>query len=433
VVEQFFAVTLGFADIIMVASLGEAAVSGVSLVDTLSILITNIFAALATGGAVVCSHYIGSRSYDMASRAAKQLLYAITGIALILTILGLFFMAPLISALFGRIEEDVMWNSHVYFFYMLLSYPLIALYNAGAALFRAQGNSMVSMYIAFLVNVLNIGGNALCIYGLRMGVEGVAIPTLISRGAAAVVLLALLYRGKPYGGSSLTIKGLSKFTIDMRIIKHILAIGIPNGIEGGMFQVGKILTFTLITTFGTSAIAANSAAGTITTFSVLPGSAMGLALLTVVGQCLGARRPGEAVYFTWKLMLLAHGGMLLIGIPLLIFSRPVTGLFKLLPGTSDLARHMFILHILFSLAVWPLSFTLPNALRAANDARFTMIVSLISMWTVRVGLSYVFVWYAGFGPMSIWYAMILDWFVRGAAFMLRFKGGRWRLHCQIDA
>jgi putative MATE family efflux protein len=433
ILEQFFAVTLGFADTLMVASLGEAAVSGVSLVDTVSVLITNLFGALATGGAVVCAHYIGSRSGDMASKTAKQLIYSVTSVAVLMTGLGLPFISPLITALFGQIEYAVWQSADTYFFYMLLSYPLVALYNAGAALFRAQGNSLITMLIALLVNVVNIGGNALCIYGLGMGVEGVAIPTLISRGLAAVILLGLLYRARPYHGNpAVNIRGLLKVRLDLRIIKHIMAIGVPTGIENSVFQTGKILVFTLMTAFGTRAIAANAAAGSLASFTTLPGAAIGMALLTVVGQCLGAKRPDEAVYFTKKLMLFAYAVIIVLDIPQFIFSRQIVGLYGLPPETAELARRMFVFHAIFAGIAWPLAFPFPSALRAANDARFTMIVSLISMWVIRVGMSYVFAWYTDFGPMGIWYAMVLDWVVRAAAFVARFKRGRWRLHYQIE-
>jgi Na+-driven multidrug efflux pump len=292
---------------------------------------------------------------------------------------------------------------------------------------------MITMLTALMVNVVNIGGNALCIYGLGMGVEGVAIPTLISRGLAAAILLTLLYRAKTYHGNpAVNIRGLLKARLDLRTIKHIMAIGVPTGIENSVFQIGKILVFSLMTAFGTSAIAANAAAGSLASFTTLPGSAIGMALLTVVGQCLGAKQPDEAVYFTKKLMFLAYAVILVLDIPQFILSRQIVGLYRLSPETAELARRMFVFHAIFAGISWPLSFPFANALRAANDARYTMVVSLITMWIVRVGMSYVFAWYTDFGPMGIWYAMVLDWFVRAAAFLLRFLRGKWRLHYQLE-
>ncbi len=427
VVEQFLSITLGMADIIMVASLGEAAVSGVSLVASLHVLINNIFAALATGGAVVCAQYIGSRQDKKVSLTAKQLIYAVTAAALFLMAVGLVFRRPLLSAVFGHIESDVMENAQLYFLLTLFGLPSVALYNGCAALFRAQGNSRISMYTAFLVNVLNIGGNAVLLYGLHFGVAGVAIPTLVARTAAAAVLLFLLYRNKPYENApAINIRGLLHVKPDFKIIKHILAIGIPNGLENSMFQIGKILVLTLIASFGTGAIAANAAANTIASFEVLPASSIGLAMLTVVGQCMGANRPDEAAYFAKKLLGLAYISMAMLNIPLLLFSGRLAALYGMSEETTHLAWLMLMLHGLCGIAIWPLSFTLPNALRAANDAKFTMTVSIISMWTIRVGLSYSFAWTTSWGALCVWVSMIIDWCVRSSAFVIRFLRGKWK-------
>jgi putative MATE family efflux protein len=354
------------------------------------------------------------------------------GISLVLSLIGFLLRVQILSHVFGKIEESVKTNAGTYLFFMLMSFPLIALYNAASALFRAQGNSRVSMYTALFVNILNIGGNAFCIYYLRMGVEGVAIPTLISRGAAAILLLSLLYRAKPYYGKpAINIKGLLKIQPDFRTIKHILGIGVPNGIENSVFQVGKILTLAIITMFGTSAIAANAAAIALCGFSAIPGTAVSLASLTVVGQCLGADKPNEAAYFTKKLLVMAYVSILVLNVPLTLASEWLISLFNLSEEASILAKNMIVLHNICCVIIWPLSWSLPNALRAANDARFTMIVSLICVWFVRIGLCYAFAYLTGWGAMGVWYAMIADWFVRAIIFTTRFAHGRWRLHYQL--
>jgi len=439
VVEQLLQITLGMADIAMVSSIGEAAVSGVSLVDQINILLTQIFAALATGGAVVCSQYIGAKRQNMADESARQLLYTVTIFSLALLLCGLVFYKPILSLVFGQIEGDVMQNCRLYFLITLFALPGIALYSAAAALFRAQGNSRVSMGIALLVNVLNIGGNAIMIYALKCGVEGVAIPTLVSRTAAAVVLLVKLYRAKPCDGMSrLTIRGISRFHIDRSIVVKILKIGIPNGIENSAFQIGKILVLSLIATFGTGAIAANAAANTLAAVEVLPGASAGLALLTVVGQCIGAGKKEQAVYYTKKIMLFTYAGFWALNIPFLLFSRQILELYSMSPETTTIAWYMTLVHGVFGLLIWPLSFTLPNSLRAAGDAAFTMIVSFVSMWTIRVGMSYVFKYTGIFGlvdfmkwPLSfcsigVWLAMILDWVLRSFFFVIRFANGSWK-------
>ena len=426
-IEQLLAITLGIADIIMVATLGESAVSGVSLVDSIFIFINQLFAALATGGAVVCSQYIGKGSPDMASKTAKQLLLTVFFSAVVVALIGFFSMNGLLSALFGNIEPAVMENARTYFFWMLVGLPSVAVYNACAALFRAQRNSRISMFTGFVINVLNIGGNAIMLYALHSGVEGVAIPTFIARTTAAAILLVLLYEPRKSRETQIiSIKGILRTKPDVYLIKKILQIGIPNGLENSMFQLGKILVITLVATFGTGAIAANAASNTISAFEVLPASSIGLAMLTVIGQCMGAKRPDEAVYYTKRMMAAAYISMAALNVPLLLSARWLIGLYGMSPETTELGWQMLMCHGLTGIIFWPASFTLPNALRAANDARYTMVVSLISMWTVRVGLSYVYANTFGLGAFGVWVAMSTDWVFRGLFFVIRFKSGKWK-------
>lgn len=426
IVEQVLVITLGFADILMVASLGEEAVSAVSLGDSINMLITGLFGALATGGAVVCAHYFGAKNREMISITAKQLIYTTAGISLFMTAAGLVFQRPLLTLIFGAIDRAVMEDTSRYFFYSLLSYPFVALYSAASALFRAQGNAAVSMRFAFLVNVLNIGGNALCLFLLGWGVEGVAIPTLLSRCAAAAGLLALLYREKPYKEKpGISIKGILTVRLDLKTIKKILSIGVPNGIENSVFQIGKILVLTLMASFGTQAVAANATAAKLCELSCIPGIAMGYAMITVVGQALGSRSPGAAAYLNAKLLGISYAAIAAATLPLMLGSRAVIAFFGLSPAASELARVMFLLHGAAGMVIWPLSFVLPASLRAANDAGFTMIVSFATMWAVRVGLSYLFAYTTDLGALSVWFAMIIDWFVRSAFFAARWKHGAW--------
>jgi len=420
IVEQFLVFSLGLADIIMVAALGEEAVSAASIGDSINVLINGLFMAMATGGAVVCAHYFGSKNVEMISRTAKQLIYSTVGISIVITVLGLLLEKQLLSLIFGNIEPLVMRDTEIYFFYSLMSYPFIALYSAAAALFRTQGNSRVSMLASLLVNILNIGGNAVCIYFLKMGIEGVAIPSLIARAIAAAALTGLLYRRQPYRGNpGIDIRHILKIKLDFNVIRKILSIGVPNGVENSVFQIGKILVLTLIAELGTSAVAANAAAMTLVTFNVLPGTAMGYALITVVGRALGTGNKAEARYFNRKLMLISYLAIIAINIPLLLAARPLVGVFGLKTETTSLALFMYIFYGICAIIIWAPSFALPNTLRAANDAKFTMIVSFASMWIVRVGLSYLFVRLTNWGAISVWYAMIIDWVVRAIIFVHR--------------
>ncbi|MBO4320581.1 MAG: MATE family efflux transporter [Treponema sp.] len=436
-IEQSLQITLGIADIIMVSSLGESAVGGVSLVDQFNILLVNIFSALATGGAVVCSQYIGRSNMRMAEKTARQLIYAVTAVALIIMGICLLVRKPLLSLIFGSIEKDVMDASQKYFLITLLALPGIALYNAAAALFRAQGNSRISMIVAALVNVLNIGGNAWLIYGLHCGVEGVAIPTLISRLIAAIILLVLLYRQKSEG-KAVSIRGIFHFEWDWHLVGRILKIGIPNCLENSMFQFGKILVLSLVATFGTAAIAANAAANTIAGFEVIPGAAVGMAMLTVIGQCMGAGKTEQASYYTKKMLFIAIASMWVLNIPLLLSARWLLVFYNMSPLTTDMAWWMMFLHGFFGMLIWSFSFSLPNALRASGDATFTMIVSILSMWIFRVGMSYLSArtrlfgiidlmhWDECYGAVGTWLSMNVDWAVRSAFFIGRFISGKWK-------
>lgn len=299
VIEQFLLMSVGMADTIMVTSAGEAAVSGVSLVDNINLLLLQIFAALSTGGAVVVSQYIGRREKEEARKAAKQLIYTVLAASTFIMTIALIFRQHILSLVFGSIDPDVMDNALVYFLSTAAAYPFMAIYNAGSALFRAEGNSKVSMFNSLVVNIVNISVNAILIYGFDMGALGAGLGTLSSRVVAAVSILVLWQRKD----NELRIDKLFRLEIQKEKIRKILSVGIPNGLENGMFQVGRLIVLSLTTTFGTNAVAANAIGGSIAGVLNVPGMAIGLALITVVGQCMGAGRTEEAVQYT-KLSLI---------------------------------------------------------------------------------------------------------------------------------
>lgn len=421
VIEQTLAVTVGIADVLMVSSVGEAAVSGVSLVDMINVLIINIFAALATGGAVVSAQFIGAKQPERACHSAKQLLLITSILSLVFMGVSLAFREPILRVLFGQLEEDFMRNALVYFLFSALSYPLLAVYNAGAALFRAQGNSKISMQVAIVVNLMNIGGNAILIYGFKLGTAGAALSSLFSRGVGAVVIIALLYSRK----NLVSLGKEGSFLPDWGMIGRILNIGVPSGLENSMFHLGKILVVGVIAAFGTTQIAANAVANNFDALGCLPGQAMSLAIITVIGQCVGAQDFGQVRYYTRKLMKVAYGSMIVLNV-LIIVTLPITlRAYQLSPETMRLAMILIIIHDGVAMLIWPLSFTLPNVLRAANDVRFAMVVSIFSMWVFRCGLGYVLGARFGYGAIGVWIAMLVDWIFRAAFFFWRYKSGRW--------
>lgn len=422
VIEQLLAVFVGMADSIMVANVGEAAVSGVSLVDNIMILIINIFAALATGGAVVAGQYIGRKDEKSACKAATQLVWFVSLSAVAIMILVYFGKDIILNQVFGHITAEVKGHADIYLLIVTASIPFIALYNGGAAIFRAMGNSQVSMRVSFLMNAINVTGNAILVFGLRIGTAGVAIPTLISRMVAAIVITVLLCNQTRI----LHIERTLKIRFDGRMIRKILAIGVPNGLENSMFQLGKILVLSLVSTFGTYAIAANAVSNAIALFQILPGMAISLAITTVISQCVGANDYEQVHYYLKKLLAIIYVAM--VGTVALIFlALPlILKAYNLSDQTAAAATNIIHFHGINAMIIWPLSFALPAAYRAAGDAKACMYTSIVSMWIFRIGFSYLVGKYMGLGVFGVWVAMVIDWVVRAICFIIRYFNGKWK-------
>ena len=421
IVEQFLAVTIGMADTIMVASTGEAAMSSVSLVDAINILLINIFSALATGGAIVASQYLGREDNKRANVAAQQLLLVTTAMSAFIMAVCLIGRNPILDLIFGKIEPEVMDNCRVYFFWSALSYPFLAVYNAGAALYRSMGNSKVSMLTSTLMNAINIAGNALLIFGFHMGVAGAAIASLFARMVGAVLITCLL-RFKPH---VIQLEAVFKLDFQPEMIKNILKFGVPTGLENGMFQIGRLMTQGLVATFGLTATTANAIGMSLSAFPQIPGTAIGLAMVTGVGQCIGARRQEEAKRYTLKLTGLAYLAMGALNLVMLALLPVVIGIYNPSPATAALARELMLYCIACTILLWPASFVLPNGLRAAGDVRFTMTVSIVSMWAFRIGFSYLLAKGLQMGVLGVWIAMTIDWAFRILCFAIRFFRGKW--------
>lgn len=422
VIEQLLAVFVGMADSIMVANVGEAAVSGVSLVDNIMILIINIFAALATGGAVVAGQYIGRKDEKSACKAATQLVWFVSLSAVAIMILVYFGKDIILNQVFGHITAEVKGHADIYLLIVTASIPFIALYNGGAAIFRAMGNSQVSMRVSLLMNAINVTGNAILVFGLRIGTAGVAIPTLISRMVAAIVITVLLCNQTRI----LHIERTLKIRFDGRMIRKILAIGVPNGLENSMFQLGKILVLSLVSTFGTYAIAANAVSNAIALFQILPGMAISLAITTVISQCVGANDYEQVHYYLKKLLAIIYVAM--VGTVALIFlALPlILKAYNLSDQTAAAATNIIHFHGISAMIIWPLSFALPAAYRAAGDAKACMYTSIVSMWIFRIGFSYLVGKYMGLGVFGVWVAMVIDWVVRAICFIIRYFNGKWK-------
>lgn len=421
-IDQFLQVFVGLADSIMVARVGEEAVSGVSLVDTVMLLIINIFVALATGGAVIAGQYLGKKDPANGCKAAAQLLNFTFLSSIVITLLGYLGQDLILHGVFGQIEEEVMYNSRVYLLIVLSSIPMIALYNAGAAIFRTMGNSSIAMKTSLLMNSINICGNAFLIFVMRRGVEGVAIPTVVSRFVACVVILCLLNRQD----GLLHIPHPYPFKLYWSMLKRILYIGVPNGMENSMFQLGKIAVLSLVSGLGTASLAANAVGNNVANFAILPGMAFGYALLTVASRCVGAGDFNQVRYYTKRMMMAEYACLIVMNILVVLAMPLVVSIYNLSDEASAYAAKILLYHSACVVTIWPLSFTLPNTLRAAADVKVTMILSILSMWIFRFGFSYLLVLEFDMGIFGVWVAMTIDWAVRAVCFVIRYRGSKWQ-------
>ena len=422
IIEQFLAILVGMSDSIMVATVGEHAVSGVSLVDNIFILLIYLFAALATGGAVVMGQYLGQNKHEKANRAVNQLILFTALFAICIMIVLYLARNLILHRVFGAIEANVMEASKTYLLIVSASIPFIALYNAGAAVFRTMGNSKVPMYLSMMMNAINVGGNAILIFGFGMGVAGAATSTLVSRVISAVAIILLLCSPEHL----LHLERPFSFKLDFGMLKKIAYIGIPNGLENGMFQLGKIMVLSMITGFGTAAIAANAVSNIIATFQVLPGMSVGMAVITVCSRCVGAGDYEAARYYTRKILKLVHILIIVFSVTTLVALPGIMHLYNLSDDAMTFTKQIIWYHGICCMLIWPEAFTLPNTLRAASDVKFCMILSIISMWVFRIAFSYIIAVRMGMGVLGVWIAMTIDWAVRAVLFIIRYRGKRWQ-------
>ncbi len=419
--EQLLIMLVGITDIFVVSYAGESAVSGVSLVNMFDTIFIYLFTALASGGAVVISQYIGKKDKTQSVKASSQLLMFSTLFSIVLSILVLVFHKGLLTLLFGKVENSVMEACVTYLRISACSYPALAIYNAGAALCRSMGKTKVTMYVSIISNVINVIGNIIGVFVLHAGVAGVAYPSLIARIFSAVAITIVCFNKKydAYYVKEWILK------LDKTLLSKILKIAVPNGIENGIFQLVKVALSSVIALFGTYQIAANGVAQSIWSLAALIGVTMGPVYITVIGQCMGAHDIKSATYYYKKLMKLT----LVVSIAWNVFAFLITPIFMrfyaLSPETKELVIILVLIHNVFNTVAFPFSGPLSNGLRAAGDVKFTMIVSIASTVLGRFIFSIIFGVYLNMGVIGIAFAMCLDWSVRGIIFFLRFKSNKW--------
>ena len=421
IIEQMLNSLMGMVDTLMVSRVGAEAISAVSLVDSINNLVLQVFAAMAAGAAIICSQYLGRKDEKGCNDAAKQIVLTVVVISSVIMIIGVGFRKPLLHLIFGSVEEAVMTNAQMYFLITALSYPFIALFQAGAAFYRACGNSKFTMKTALIANVANIVGNTLFIFVLQMGAAGAAVSTLISRALCAFVVFYALR--KP--GYAIQLKNYFSIRPDLNLIVKILAIGVPSGIENGMFQFGKLAIQSTVSSLGTAAIAAQAMTIIFENVNGMAAVGIGIGLMTVVGQSIGAGRQEEAKYYIVKLAGYAEIAMIISCILVYIAARPVTVLAGMSEESTALCMQMILAITIVKPLLWVTSFTPPNGLRAAGDVRFSMITATLTMWLCRVALSIFLMRVVKTGPIGVWYGMFADWGVRGVIFTIRFVRGKW--------
>lgn len=421
VIEQILVMLVGMIDTIMVSFAGEAAISGVALVDMINNLFITVLSAVATGGAVIVSQYLGSKNQEKADMSASQLIMSSTLIGTVIALLCLAFRSPMLRLFYGSVESDVMQACMTYFLFTLCSFPFLGLYNASAAIYRSMQKTNITMIVSMIMNVINMIGNYFGVFVLGLGVAGVAMPTLVSRMIGAAIIFGLNLRK----GQTIHVQLKNVFAWHPDTIRRIFKIAIPNGIENGLFMLGKVLVTSVVALFGTTQIAANGVSNSLNTIAIIVVTSINLAIVTVVGQCIGAKENEQAKYYTKKLMKISYISTGILSVVVWIAMPFLLSLYDMSPETYALTYHLIMIHNIFAFLLHPTSFNLANAIRAAGDVQYTMWVGILSMIVFRLGCAYLFGIVLNWQIYGVWLAMGADWLGRSIAFLIRYRSGKW--------
>lgn len=427
-IEQLLAMLVGMLDTVMVSSAGEAAISGVSIVNDVNNLAIMILSAIAGGGAVVVSQYLGNQDRENSNLSAGQLVLLSFVVSMCISIGCLCFYRQILHMLYGSVEAEVMVAAETYFWITALSFPFLGVYNASAAIYRSMNLTKATMYVSMIMNTINVVGNAVCVYGLHMGVAGVAWPTLVSRAVAGILMMYLAIHYE----NTVQLKLRNMIHFHKAMLGKIISIALPNGIENGLFQLGKIIVSAIVATFGTTQIAANGVANSLVILAYTTESTMQLAIVTVIGQCVGANDYAQAKYYTKKMCKLAYVLALISNAVLACLFPFAIKIFNISSTTASITLTIALMECAAIVLLHSPAFVLPCALRAAGDARYTMYIGVISMFVARVGGAYILGTVLGFGVIGTRIAMYIDWIVRIAFFVYRFHSDKWMNYRVVD-
>jgi putative efflux protein, MATE family len=427
IIEKALEFLVGIVDSMTASLIGESAISGISLVDSIMTLLISLFAALATGGSVVAGQYLGNKNEKQANKIANQLVWFVGIISIVLMAVVYLIKPVFLNGLFGEISDAVRLEANIYFMIVSASIPFIALYNCGAAIFRTMGDSKIPMKIMLLMNGLNALGDIVLVKYFQLGTVGIALPTLLTRIVSAVWVLLLLTKEK----YNLKLIKSWKHHFDYQAIQKICSIGVPYGLENGLFFFGRLLVMSLVSTFGTASISANSVGFHLSNIHLLPGLAMNLGFTVIVAKCIGAGDYEQTEYYINKVTKIIYVALFVTCGSVCLLLSPILNVYHLSSEAMQMVKIINYSHVLMTIIVWPLGFALPTALRATGDAKFPMYVNILSMFVCRIGLAYIFA-YLGFGMLGTWFAMFVDWIIKAIVFSVRYKKGLWKKYSIID-
>ncbi len=421
VIEQALHITVGFADSLIISEVGEAAVSGVSLVNFLMSFLNYLLLAVSVGGSVVISQYLGRNNVIEARHAANQLVWTVSLLSLIMGSVIFFTKEIIMNILFGQIDDEVYSHANTYLSITIFSLPFLSVYNVGAALFRTMNNSRLPMRVMVYMNVINIVGDVLFVYGFHLGTAGIAVPTLLSRVGAAVIII---YKALD-ANNQVYIKPSFNIHYDLKMIRRIMYVGIPFALENGMFYGGRIIILSMIATFGTASIAANAVSGTLTLFQVMPGMALVSGMTVVIARCIGADDIEQALYYNRKIMIIVYVANTISSLLVLAVMPAALNQYGLSYDADTMTRHIIYLHTGFTILIWPLCYTLPTTFRAAGDAQYPMWISSICMVCFRIIGAYMLGVILDLGVVGVWLGMFGDWVAKAIMFAHRYYTMKW--------
>ncbi len=453
VIEQIFSTSLGFFDSILVSNIHAAeavrsnASNAVGNVDYINNLIIQLFSAFATGGSIVTSQALGAGDNDLANKLAKQLLMLVICVALGVAGLCLLLNRPIIRLFYGHVDPTTFGYQQTYFYVTALSFPFIGLFNACAALLRAQRKSLVTMTSAAISCGVNVALDALFMYVLNLGVLGAGLATLFCRAVPALFMLTLLGRE----GNLVRVRLWGPFRFDGAMLRRILRIAIPSGVESALFQLGKLMTNTFVNagvyaTGAKSLTALNEAGETISVniqangnaianqinnFASVVGGGVGTSCLTVIGQSVGSGDLGQVKHYMRRMFLISYlANGLCVGL-ILSLVPVISQLYGYTAEAKAIGQSCLYLCLMFQFFTYPLSFTTPGILKATSDVKYVMYCAVFSMFVMRVGLAFLLTTdripgLPQLGAMGYWIGMCSDWVLRSVLFLSRLLSGRWK-------